>query len=150
MCLLHVCVRRTPASHTAHGRARSHAVRASLEKDEREAWLARHARILALELWRTSDFVAPQEVWYGCEELIELYVEALRGRYGHLHGLQHGHRHRRGRTRPRDGLLTAVSKEWAVVVEVEIDFADVGDRCAMLLHVRRLAGGRELRSRDEL
>jgi endonuclease/exonuclease/phosphatase family metal-dependent hydrolase len=113
----------------------------ALEKDERSAWLARHARILALELWETSDFVALQEVWYGCEELTELYVERLRPRF-HLHGLRRGHR-RRGRTRP-DGLLTAVSKEWAVVAEVEIDFADVGDRCAMLLHVRKVAGGREL------
>ncbi|KAG8458870.1 hypothetical protein KFE25_004204 [Diacronema lutheri] len=113
----------------------------ALEQTEPHAAAARHARILALPMWRTSDFVALQEFWYASPECVDSFISALSPRF-HLHGVQRGYG-RRGRRRP-DGLLTAVSRAWNVVGEVEVDFADVGDRCAQLLHVRRRVDGREV------
>ncbi|KAJ1635658.1 hypothetical protein T492DRAFT_965001 [Pavlovales sp. CCMP2436] len=112
-----------------------------LEQHQPELFLARHSKIVELPLWDSSDFVALQEVWYACPEVHAMFVTALQTRF-HLHGLQRGFG-RRGRERP-DGLMLAVKRQWNVLAEVEVDFADVGDRCAQLLHVRRASDGREL------
>lgn len=112
-----------------------------LELNHPERFIERQSRILRLPFWKSSDIVALQEFWYESPEITDMWVSALAPSF-HLHGLQRGHA-RRGRKRP-DGLLTAVSREWTVLSEVEIDYADVGDRCAQLLHVRRLSDRREL------
>ena len=103
------------------------------EADFPAEYTARNRKILELPLWSSSDIICCQEFWYNNADIFDLYVKALSGRY-RLHGLQRiGPR---GTRRP-DGLFMAISREWEVVHEADIDFEDAASRCAQLLHLVR-------------
>lgn len=99
------------------------------ESEFPELYMPRHREILGLDVWNTSDIVCCQEFWYASQDLFDLYVNTLQPRY-RMHGL------RRSGARP-DGLFMAISREWEVVHEADLDFEDAAGRCAQLLHLKR-------------
>ena len=102
------------------------------EESYPQTWRRRQGQILDLDLW-DSDIICCQEFWYGNKECFDLYVDTLRSSYN-MYGLQ-----RPGPTGLRpDGLFMAIRKEWEVISESDIDFADAAGRCAQLLHLRRV------------
>ena len=96
-----------------------------------ELYMPRHREILGLDVWNTSDIVCCQEFWFGSQDVFDLYVNTLQPHFK-MHGL------RRSGARP-DGLFMAISREWEVVHEADLDFEDAAGRCAQLLHLRREA-----------
>jgi len=94
-------------------------------------------RILALEPLWSADIVCAQEFWYGSESYMEKMVTALESRFV-MHGMQ---RPRISETVPRpDGLFMAISREWEVLHEADLNFEDAAGRCAQILHLRRVGG----------
>lgn len=109
------------------------------ESDYPEMYMARHEAILELPFWQESDIVCCQEFWYADADVFGLYVKRLLPRF-QMHGLQ------RSGDRP-DGLFMAITHEWEVVHEDDLDFGDVAGRCAQVLHLRRKedAGGDQVK-----
>ena len=85
---------------------------------------------------RATTTATAQEFWYDNSEVFDLYVKALNDRF-RMHGLQRPGPD--GKTPRPDGLFMAISREWEVVWEEDIDFEDAAGRCAQLLHLRRVA-----------
>ena len=114
------------------------------ESEFAERYLARQDGILSLkQLWE-SDIICCQEFWYSDALCFQKYVDSLRPRF-FMHGLQ-----RKGgivcndEGRPctqlpgrPDGLFMAISREWEVLHEADLDFEDAAGRCAQILHIRR-------------
>jgi len=99
------------------------------EADFPEQYMQRNQQILALPLWSSSHIICAQEFWYSSPDVFDLYVKALSPTY-RMHGLQ------RAGGRP-DGLFMAISRDWEVVHELDLDFEDAAGRCAQVLHLRR-------------
>jgi len=103
------------------------------EADTPDDYLERNKQILFLPLFTESDVICCQEFWYSNADVFNMYVNALNSKY-RMHGLQRPGPG--GSVRP-DGLFMAISREFEVVHEADIDFEDAAGRCAQLLHLRR-------------
>ncbi|XP_074320414.1 putative calcium-binding protein At1g02270 isoform X2 [Silene latifolia] len=102
------------------------------ESDYRAFWLARNQRILDWLLCERSTIICLQEVWFGNEELVNMYEKRL-GDAGYIN-LQLARTNNRG-----DGLLTAVHKDYfRVINHRDLKLNDFGDRVAQLIHAELL------------